>query len=357
MYTSFFGLNEKPFELLPNPKYLFPSKGHKKALSYLEYGIQERAGFTLLTGEVGSGKTTLLRNIINSLGGAATLAMVFNTQVDAVELLALINEDFGLDVASKDKVALLRDLNEFLIEENSNNHRPILIIDEAQNLSVELLEQIRLLSNLELDSSKMLQIILVGQPELKKLISRPELRQLRQRISVSCHLGPLSPEETEAYIFHRLEIAGNRQAVTFQPEVFSLIHQFAHGSPRLINVIGDFLLLTAFVEGTRTINVAMVQEAIDELSVTVCETEEVEKKEIEDASMPASLAMRIDALEEKLASIIDRFEVWESTHGCQEVLEYLVNQQQRQFDSLNICLKKMNYLIARLKSIFPPDEE
>ena len=216
MYTSFFNLAEKPFELLPNPKFLFLSKGHKKALSYLEYGIQERAGFTLLTGEVGSGKTTLLRNVIKNLGSKSTLAMVFNTQVKTEQLLALINEDFGLAVEGKDKVALLRNLNDFLVEENSKGQQPIVIIDEAQNLSPEALEEIRLLSNLEFDSFKLLQIILVGQPELRQVLSQPSLRQLRQRISISCHLGPLSLQETKDYISHRLEIAGNRGSPDLQ---------------------------------------------------------------------------------------------------------------------------------------------
>jgi len=248
MYLSFFNLTDKPFELLPNPRFLYLSKGHKKALSYLEYGIQERAGFTLMTGEVGSGKTTLLRNIIKNLDSETTLSLVFNTRLAADQLLGMINEDFGLETAGKNKVTLLRELNDFLVEENSQNRRPIVIVDEAQNLSEESLEEIRLLSNLEFDNFKMMQIILVGQPELKQLLAQPGLRQLRQRINISCHLKALTREETEAYIYHRLEIAGNRNALKFNEAVFDLIHEYSQGGPRLINVICDFLLLTNFVE-------------------------------------------------------------------------------------------------------------
>ena len=266
MYTEFFGLSAKPFELLPNPKFLYLSKGHRKALSYLQYGVQEHAGFTLLTGEVGSGKTTLLRDIINRISSDTTLSMIFNTRVDAQQLIGMINEDFGLLSAGKDKVQLLRELNDFLLAECTAGRQPIIIIDEAQNLSTDALEEIRLLSNLEADNFKLMQIILVGQPELKQIISNPSLRQLRQRISISCHLNPLNREETEEYIFHRLATVGNRDCVVFLDGVFDMIYRFSGGIPRLINLLCDFLLLSAFVEETREIDVELVKDAVTELS-------------------------------------------------------------------------------------------
>ena len=356
MYTSFFELNEKPFELLPNPKFLFLSKGHKKALSYLEYGIQERAGFTLLTGEVGSGKTTLLRNVIKNLGSKTTLSMVFNTRVETDQLLALINEDFGLEVDGKDKVVLLRNLNDFLVQENSSGRRPIVIIDEAQNLPPESLEEIRLLSNLEFDTFKLLQIILVGQPELKEVLAQPGLRQLRQRISISCHLGPLSREETEAYVYHRLQVAGNREAVEFADKAFDLIYQFSLGGPRLINVICDFLLLAAFVEEEKYIVEDMVLEAIDELSIVppqarAANTESSRPVKREESHDDESLEARLSEIENQLLLLMEHDEEKERIITQTGILEYLISQHQKQYNLLEDSLKKINFLLNKLTGI------
>lgn len=267
MYDKFFDFKTKPFELVPNPDFLFLSKSHKKAIAYLDYGIKERIGFILLSGEVGSGKTTIIRNIIKNLNGNIHLSKVFNTKVSSQQLIAMINEDFGLEVAHKDKVTLLRDLNDFLIDKYAHQQHTMLIIDEAQNLSPELLEEVRMLSNLETDKTKLLQIILVGQPELREALSQPELRQLRQRISISCHITPLSREETEEYIYHRLSVAGNKDAVTFVEGTVDLIHNFSKGVPRLINIACDFLLLACFVEETQEISLEMAHEVINELEI------------------------------------------------------------------------------------------
>ena len=268
MYESYFGLTVKPFELVPNPRFLFNSRSHKKAISYLKYGLQERAGFILLTGEVGSGKTTIVRDLINNLDADMVLAMVYNTRATARQMLAMINEDFGLEVGGKDKdkVSLLRDLNDHLVAQHAQRKRPVIIIDEAQNLSPAVLEEIRLLSNLEADNFKLVQIVLVGQPELQKIITRPELRQLRQRISVHCHLEPLTREETEAYVYHRLAMAGNRNALRWQEGTFDTLYGYSAGIPRLINVFCDFVLLAAFVEETRDISLEMLEEVIGDVS-------------------------------------------------------------------------------------------
>ena len=269
MYEQFFQLNMKPFELVPNPGMLYLSRTHRKALSYLDYGFRERAGFILLTGEVGSGKTTIIRNLVKGLEEGRPRAMIFNTMVSADQLVAMINEEFGLDATWRDKAHLLTQLNDYLVEQYSRHSLPLLIIDEAQNLSGQALEEVRLLSNLETENAKLLQIVLVGQPELKEIIAHPSLRQLRQRISICCHLGPLSREETEEYILHRLEKAGNRQAVTFFPGTFDLIHENSGGIPRLINVYCDFILVAACVEETREITAEMVGEVIDDLNFSL----------------------------------------------------------------------------------------
>lgn len=267
MYEKFFELEKKPFELVPNPEFLFLSKSHKKAIVYLDYGLKEHAGFILVTGEVGSGKTTIVRKLLKNLDDTVTLSKVFNTKVTSEQLIAMVNDDFGLDTAHKDKITLLRELTDFLIDQHAAGRWPTLIIDEAQNLSGELLEEVRMLSNLETDTSKLLQIILVGQPELRKTLAQPELRQLRQRISISCHLMPLSRQETEDYIFHRLEIAGNRNAVSFDEGSIDIIYSFSRGIPRLVNIICDFLMLSAFAEETRRMTKELVQEVIGEIEI------------------------------------------------------------------------------------------
>lgn len=265
MYESFFGFNIKPFDLVPNPDFLFLSKSHKRALTYLDYGIRERVGFILLTGEVGSGKTTIIRNLIKKHHEEVIISKIFNTKVNSEQLIALINDDFGIPVVGKDKTMMLRDLNDFLVEQYARGNFPVLIVDEAQNLTPKLLEEIRMLSNLETDSSKLLQIILVGQPELRDTMSTPGMRQLRQRISINCHLLPLSRNEMEQYILHRLHVAGNRDAVSFSRPALDLIHSNSRGVPRLVNIICDFLLISAFAEEIKQIEDPLVNDVIADL--------------------------------------------------------------------------------------------
>ncbi|MBD1399558.1 XrtA/PEP-CTERM system-associated ATPase [Pelovirga terrestris] len=363
MYTKFFDLSAKPFDLLPNPQFLYLSKGHRKALSYLQYGVQERAGFSLLTGEVGSGKTTILRDIINKISGEMSLAMVFNTQVDGHQLIALINDDFGLKTEGKDKVQLINELNDFLLGENAAGRQAIIIIDEAQNLSEEALEEIRLLSNLEADSFKLVQIILVGQPELKQIIARPSLRQLRQRISISCHLNPLNREEIEEYILHRLGTVGKRDCVTFEEGVFDGIFKFSGGIPRLINLICDFLMLSAFVEETRNVDRDMVQDAINELSFEDTQLDETEERGGAAAGKSVSPARRIftgSSLDDRVARIEENYAKISAARAENEaiierlssqgsIIEYLINQQQKQYIKIEDQLKRISSQVERLR--------
>jgi putative secretion ATPase (PEP-CTERM system associated) len=265
MYESYFKLTKKPFDLLPNPDFMYLSKSHKRALTYLNYGIKERSGFILLTGEVGSGKTTIIRDLIKKNHERVLLGKIFNTRVSSDQLISMINDDFGLPVHGKDKIELLRDLNVFLIEQYAKGAQPTLVIDEAQNLSASLLEEVRLLSNLETDNAKLMQIILVGQPELRKTLARTELLQLRQRISINCHLQPLTRLEVEEYIQHRLDVAGDRSAVIFEADALDNIFKYSKGIPRLINIICDFLMLSACAEGLKTLGGDMVDEIIGEL--------------------------------------------------------------------------------------------
>ena len=265
MYESFFNLRTKPFDLLPNPSFLYQSKSHKRAMTYLDYGIKSRSGFILITGEIGSGKTTIIRDLIKKKIPKVVLSKVFNTKVNSAQLISMINDDFGLPVQGKDKIQLLRDLNDFLIDQFAKDMQPVLIIDEAQNLSAELLEEVRMLSNLETEQAKLLQIILVGQPELKRVLASPDMLQLRQRININCHIQPLTAEETGEYVLHRLEKAGNRGAVDFAPEALALIHAHSRGVPRLINIICDFFMLSMFSEETRAMDGPTALEIVKEL--------------------------------------------------------------------------------------------
>lgn len=265
MYESYFKLTKKPFDLLPNPEFIYLSKSHKRVLSYLDYGIKERAGFILLTGDVGSGKTTIIRDLINKKHDKVVLAKIFNTRVNSDQLISMINDDFGLPVQGKDKIELLRDLNVFLISQYGKGNQPTLIIDEAQNLNSKLLEEVRMLSNLETDNAKLLQIILVGQPELRETLKQPGMLQLRQRLSINCHLQPLSSTEIEEYIMHRLEVAGDRSAVVFDSEALRIIYKHSRGIPRLINIICDFLMLSACAEGIKRLDGDMVYDIIVDL--------------------------------------------------------------------------------------------
>jgi len=322
MYEAFFNLRMKPFELVPDPSFIYRSKSHKRAITFLDYGIRARAGFILLTGEVGSGKTTIIRDLLNKRYEQLVLAKVFNTRVTSEQLLAMINDDFGLQTQGKDKVTLIRDLNEFLVDQYARGNQPILIIDEAQNLAEELLEEVRMLSNLETSDSKLLQIILVGQPELRTILAAPSLRQLRQRISINCHLQPLSRHETECYIMHRLEVAGNAAAVEFPSESLDIVFRFSKGIPRLINIICDFLMLSAFAEEMKVISVNMVREVIGDLdfdnhfwSNAVAEQQEGQPNEAAVSSQPAGslllqqeicstlndINMRLDVLENNIS--------------------------------------------------------
>lgn len=266
MYNSFFGFKYAPFKLTPDPDFLFLSKVHKKALTYLNYGLNsDTGGFILVTGEVGTGKTTLIRSVMKRSQEDIIFSRINNTRLTSEELLSMINDDFGLSIKGKDKPQLLRDLTDFLITQFAKRRKAVLIIDEAQNLSPEHLEEIRLISNLETDKSKLLQIILVGQPELSKILAKPELRAFRQRTNVSCHISPLTIEETEEYIFHRLNVAGNRDAIIFEKGSIPFIYKFSKGIPRLINIACDFLLLAAFTEQTKEISLKMVEEVMSDL--------------------------------------------------------------------------------------------
>src|SRR3954452_6756494 len=268
MYERFYRLRERPFALTPDPDYLYPSRVHKEALSYLRYGIESHAGFVVITGAIGSGKTTLLQTMLRGLDGQTTVARVMNTLLDPRELLESAMIDVGLDPEGKSKPAMLKAFGEFLVNERSAGRLVLLVIDEAQNLTLPALEEIRMLSNLETEKSKLLQIILIGQPDLRDKLDRPELEQLRQRITVSYHLEALDADETWHYINHRLARASVAAPLEFPRDVTDRIHERSNGVPRLINVIADATLVFGYGEERSEIDAALIDEVIADLDAT-----------------------------------------------------------------------------------------
>jgi general secretion pathway protein A len=267
MYTSFFGLTEKPFAITPDPRYLYLSERHAEALAHLLYGINESGGFIQLTGEVGTGKTTVVRTLLSRVPHHADVAVILNPRVTPVEFLLTICEELGLVIAEADRDSvkqLVDALNRRLLSAHAEGRRIIVLVDEAQNLSIDVLEQVRLLTNLETPTQKLLQIILIGQPELRELLDRTDLRQLAQRITGRYHLKPLSREETKGYVRHRLRVAGATEDI-FTPSALVELHRLSLGIPRVINVACDRALLGAYTQETKKITAGLVRRAAGEV--------------------------------------------------------------------------------------------
>lgn len=266
MYCNYFGFREKPFNITPNPRFLYLSKSHKEAIAHLIYGIKNHAGFIELTGEVGTGKTTILRTVIGELEeGLYRSALILNPCLSSTELLRSINREFAIRHDGLENGELLDELSRFLLSENSAGKTVVLVIDEAQNLAPQVLEQIRLISNLETESDKLIQIILSGQPELAEMLAKPGLRQLAQRITVRSHLKPLEFSECSSYIKHRVLIAGGGGWISFSDSAVKKLYNYSKGSPRLMNIACDRALLTAFTEDTGVISAKIAASAITEI--------------------------------------------------------------------------------------------
>ena len=265
MYEHFYGFSEPPFNITPDPRFLFFSARHREAFDHLLFGIAERKGFIQLTGEVGAGKTTLCRALFEQLGEGYETALVLNPRMTSQQLLQSILNEFSLPSAGADRVAGLEVLNRFLLEQVERGKDVIVVIDEAQTMSIELLEEVRLLSNLETDQRKLLQIVLIGQPELRALLDDKRLRQLRQRITVRYHLEPLSIAETAHYIGHRMRLAGGNGRPEFGRWALRRVYRYSQGVPRLINAVCDKTLLCGYVDQVDQLRSRHVRRAIREL--------------------------------------------------------------------------------------------
>ena len=265
MYLQFYGLREAPFSPTPDPKFLFQSTRHREALAQLLYGVRERKGFIVLTGEIGTGKTTLLRTLLARLDRDTHVAYIHNSALQIEGLLEYMLQDWGVKSTATSHAQRLFELNEFLIDQHRQGLSPVLVIDEAQNLSLATLEAVRLLSNFETTTQKLMQILLVGQLELRAKLGTPELRQLKQRIGLRCHIGPLSPEETRLYIRHRLRIAGAADGGIFTDAAIQRITEYSQGTPRVINIVCDHCLLSGFADSKRRIDTGVVDETVEYL--------------------------------------------------------------------------------------------
>jgi general secretion pathway protein A len=268
MYESHFGLRMKPFAVTPNPRFLYPSPSHREALAALVYGVKHRRGFICLVGEVGTGKTTLLRALLDGLNVSVRTALITHTTLSREDLLWMVLNELLIPNAGLSRVEMLQALHDFVVAElESGNFPPLLIVDEAQNLDDEILEEIRLLTNLEIGDTKLLQVILSGQPELDQKLARPRLRQLGQRMAVRAHLEPLDRNETSAYVHHRLRIAGARDQRVFTRAALRRIWMRTGGIPRLINIVCEQALVNAFGAHRDTVSEALVEEAARDLGL------------------------------------------------------------------------------------------
>jgi general secretion pathway protein A len=262
MYENFYGFREKPFEITPDPKYLYISESHKEALAHLTYAVREKKGFTVVTGEVGTGKTTLVQTLLSKLDGSTKTAYLFNPILGSTDFLHYICQDLGLKGQKRSKGQYLTQLHNFLLACYSRNENVVLIVDEAHKLDPKLLEEVRLLTNLETSKSKLLQVILMGQPELNEILEDPQFRQLKQRVSLRYHLQPLNKEDTKKYIKKRLRIAGTFDLNLFTPKALDKIYKYSKGTPRVINIICDNALLMGYATDQKVIGSKIIQEVI-----------------------------------------------------------------------------------------------
>ncbi len=265
MYESFYGLTSKPFQLNPDPSFYFGSKQHSRAKAYLEYGVSRHEGFVVITGEIGAGKTTILRTLIDSLHGSdVVIGHLVTTQLGAEDTLRMVGAAFGFHVKDVSKAQLLITLEAFLVNQTSQGKRCLLIVDEAQNLTAQAVEELRMLSNFQFGNQALLQSFMVGQPEFREILQRPEMEQFRQRVAATCHIGPLDAEETQRYIEHRLTCAGSNGKPSFEPAAFDAIFKATRGIPRRINSVCDRLLLLGFLADKTYLTRADVDEVVQE---------------------------------------------------------------------------------------------
>jgi len=367
MYEEYFGFKEKPFNIAPDPDFLYLSRKHQNAISSLDFGLLDDAGFILFTGDIGTGKTTLIHHILRRIGADFTVAVVFNTNVDASQLLGIILQEFGVNADSDNKAAAVKTLTRFLIDLRSRGKRPLLIIDEAQNLSLNALEEVRLLSNLQDGSTMLLQIMLVGQPELKDRLKSPSMASLTQRVAINFHLKPFEREETAQYIAHRLKTAGGRTDI-FTDAAIDRVHRMTRGIPRSINILCHAALVYGFADELSTIDIPVLDEIMSDTQDSGIGSERWFKdgdenvdgdREVKKTPLPSEpakpvlqenrppLELRIEALEARLEDY---------TKELREALKVLLHKERSRNDRLLMAYTQLKTKYDALKeNLSQPD--
>ncbi|HMN75656.1 MAG TPA: XrtA-associated ATPase [Burkholderiaceae bacterium] len=330
MYEAFYGLSSKPFQLNPDPNFYYGSKQHSRARAYLEYGVTRHEGFVVITGEIGAGKTMILRALIEGMHGSdVVIGNLVTTQLGAEDTLRMVGAAFGFHVKDAPKSELLITLEAFLVSQTSQGKRCLLIVDEAQNLTPQAVEELRMLSNFQFGNQALLQSFLVGQPEFREILQRPEMEQFRQRVAATCHIGPLDAEETQRYIEHRLKCAGSQGKPSFEEEAFAVIHKASRGIPRRINALCDRLLLLGFLAEKTHLTAADANEVISEM---VEESRVPGKPAVaETASLdtPSTLAADLSNLDLSKATLSSQAANGLSRQIAGQLVEQRIDQMQR----------------------------
>ncbi|EFK05835.1 putative secretion ATPase, PEP-CTERM locus family protein [delta proteobacterium NaphS2] len=359
MYTSFYGLKEKPFDLHPDPGFLYMSRGHENAYTHLDYAVRENKGFVIVTGEIGSGKTTLINFLLTKIRQNVEVGLISNTSLTPEQFIMMICEEFEVSLDSSDvtdKARMLARFHAFLLEQFGRKKRVILIVDEAQNLTPDALEEIRMLSNLESEKHHLIQIILVGQPELKYKLQMKELEQFTQRITVHCHLEGLGPEEVDHYIRYRMQVAGATRGDIFLPDAIAAVHRYSEGIPRLINIICDTALVFGFADSLTVIDGEVIEAVVKARKAggLFDPDEKEETEQIQPSETPKNLPAGRETLE-IVRSLEARIQSLETViAGHQKQMELLQNTKEKR-DEIVIALFKMlkESLESRMKMAEP----
>jgi general secretion pathway protein A len=363
MYESFYGFKEKPFDLHPDPDYLYMSRVHENTYVHLEYAILQNKGFVVVTGEIGSGKTTLLNYLLNQISGNLQVGLVNNTNILPSEFLKMVCKEFELDPRTSDKAELIDIFSGFLIEQFAAGERVVLIIDEAQNLTNDTMEEIRMLSNIETEKHHLIQIILVGQPELRFKLQQSNLKQFAQRVTVHCHLKGLEKDEVKEYVEHRLEVGGSERIDIFDPETIEKISDYSLGIPRLIDILCDSALVYKIADGLETISTAILDNVYEELKALGTFTDyDVKPSANPPTTKPSSVVssggedFRIQLLENKVQLLEDK------TGSLKDKLELLLEKRIERDDIVIELLKMLKdnldrrgQLLAKLNPADNPD--